>query len=131
VRPISEEDYVEEELEKAEAALEDARLLKESDASTPAVLNRLYYACYHAAKAFLFSQDEDPYTHSGVATRYGQLLKEEKEGRKKGSFLSRMSTLREKADYEYERLDEDHDQLMKKTQEFLRYTRRKIEEEES
>ena len=44
-------EFVEEELDKAMQALDDARRLYPAGGSTEAIVNGLYYACFHAAKA--------------------------------------------------------------------------------
>jgi uncharacterized protein (UPF0332 family) len=45
------------ELTAAREALQDARLLLESDGSDAGVCNRLYYAVFHAAQAALCAHD--------------------------------------------------------------------------
>lgn len=60
-------------IEKATRALEAARrALDAEDAETAA--NRAYYACFHAARAALAGEDEQPKTHSGVHTRFARLI---------------------------------------------------------
>lgn len=124
---MSEEEFVREELQKAETALKDAETLLKAGGSDPAVFNRLYYACYHSAKTFLYSRGEDPSTHSGLVKRFSQLLKNEEEGRRKGSFLARMRTLREKADYEYEEIEEEINEIKEKTEDFMKFVEQRIE----
>ncbi|GAA0196830.1 hypothetical protein ACFFQF_32655 [Haladaptatus pallidirubidus] len=53
---MPEEDYVGEELEQARTALTDAKILQEGRGSDTAVVNRLYYACFHAAQAVLYAK---------------------------------------------------------------------------
>jgi predicted TIM-barrel enzyme len=47
---------VEAEFSKAETAIEDAKTLREGGGSDGAIVNRLYYACFHAAQAALYSK---------------------------------------------------------------------------
>ena len=62
------------EIETARTALADARLLLDHGGSTEGVVNRLYYACFHAARAALYSRGEQPRSHGGVRTQFGQVV---------------------------------------------------------
>ena len=54
-------------LTKAKALMEEVDFqLKNKYYNT--AINRLYYSCFHAAKALLLTQDLVPKTHSGVST---------------------------------------------------------------
>ncbi len=57
---MPEDGYVGEELEQAQTALADAKILQEGSGSDTAVVNRLYYACFHAAQAVLYAKGFDP-----------------------------------------------------------------------
>ncbi len=50
---------------KARAFMNEASVLMENKFYAT-VVNRLYYACYHATKALLLTKDIVPKTHSGV-----------------------------------------------------------------
>lgn len=45
-------EYVDEELAEARGALSDAQVLREGDGRDEAIVNRLYYACFHAASMY-------------------------------------------------------------------------------
>lgn len=57
-------------IERAESTVGEARVLSTS-AYYNAAVNRLYYACYYAAKALLLSHNQTPKTHAGVKTALG------------------------------------------------------------
>lgn len=60
-------------IEKAMRAREAARRALDADDAETAV-NRAYYACFHAARAALAGEDEQPKTHSGVHNRFACLI---------------------------------------------------------
>ncbi len=64
-------EYPDEELQEARDALSDAAILK-GEGTDKAVVNRLYYACFHAAQAVLYSKGLEPRTHQGVAMLFGR-----------------------------------------------------------
>ena len=55
-------DYSDEELREARDALADAAVLKD-EGTDKAVINRLYYVCFHAAQAVPYSKGFEPGTH--------------------------------------------------------------------
>ena len=60
-------------IQKAERALASARrALDDEDAEL--VANRAYYACFHAARAALAGEGEEPKTHSGTHNRFALLF---------------------------------------------------------
>ncbi len=61
------ERYVEEELAKAQQALNDAEQLA-SGGSDEGVVNRLYYAAFHAAQAALYDRGIEPSSHVAIRT---------------------------------------------------------------
>lgn len=94
--------------------------MKASDVSDRAIASRLYYACYHAAKAVLFDQGFNPKSHSGLVSRFGdEIMDGEKVTREDAKFLSKSQTRREQADYEKSPVEEDLDQLLNRTEEFV------------
>ncbi|WP_158055613.1 HEPN domain-containing protein [Halorussus halophilus] len=113
-------DYVTEELEQASTALADAEILEDGKGSDTAVVNRLYYACFHAAQAVLYAKGFDPTSHRGVSTLFGKevVLKEEVP-RDDGRFLSELWDYREQADYGYDTLDVDLTTLRARTETFV------------
>jgi uncharacterized protein (UPF0332 family) len=127
---MSDMEVVDEEIEKAEKSLKDAKVLHENNGSEQAVASLLYYTCYHAAKAVLFQQDFDPKTHGGVVSLFGQhIIDSETVTREDGEFLSRSQTRREKSEYDYQPVDEDIDKLIQQTQEFTYKIKQKIKTE--
>jgi len=58
-------------LERARETLEDARLLADHGHANSAV-NRLYYACFYAVSALLYSKGLSATKHSGVRSLFGQ-----------------------------------------------------------
>lgn len=65
-------EYVEEVLSMARLALSDAEQLVASDGSDEGIVNRLYYAAFHAAQAALYQRDVDPSSHGAVRNRFGE-----------------------------------------------------------
>lgn len=57
---------VERELQQARQALDDAAKARDADLSDAAVINRLYYAAFHAIQAVLYDRGFEPTTHGGV-----------------------------------------------------------------
>lgn len=51
---------VESELDQAREALSDAEGALDADLSAAVVINRCYYACFHAAQAVLYDRGFDP-----------------------------------------------------------------------
>jgi uncharacterized protein (UPF0332 family) len=84
---------VEREFERAEQMLADARTAREVDISTATVVNRLSYACFHAAQAALYAHGFDPQSHGGVQTLLGrELITTGDVAREHGRVLSDMDT---------------------------------------
>lgn len=57
-------------INRAKTTLKESQLLLENNFAS-AALNRLYYACFYAASALLFSKDIYVKTHSGVKQMLG------------------------------------------------------------
>ncbi len=66
----SKEDIIRIKISKAIRTLSEAEKMIEFNFST-AALNRLYYACFYAATALLFSKDIFTKTHTGVKQMLG------------------------------------------------------------
>jgi uncharacterized protein (UPF0332 family) len=109
-----------EELTKAREALADGAVLRDHDGSTEAIANRLYYAGYHAAKAVLYARGFEPRTHAGVVAQFGEhVVKEGDAAEDDRRFLARAQTRQEQADYEYEPLRVDVEELFAQTERFV------------
>lgn len=111
--------FVDEELEKAARALADAERLA-GGGSTEGVVNRLYYACFHAAQAVLYAKDVEPSTHGGVRNRFGEeVVLTGDAPREQGRLLTTLADLRQQADYGYQPIEADLDELQNRTQQFV------------
>lgn len=87
-------------MEKAQQALDDARLLLAHDRAAAAV-NRLYYACFDAARAALLTEDETPGSHAGVKTRFSyHFARTGRLSRATVRILAAAETMRNRADYD-------------------------------
>jgi uncharacterized protein (UPF0332 family) len=62
---------VENQLRQARQALADAEGAREAELSDAVVINRLYYACFHAAQAVLYDRSYTPSAHGGVLSLFG------------------------------------------------------------
>lgn len=103
---------VERELQQAWQALDDATKARDADLSDAAVINRLYYAAFHALQAVLYNRGFDPTSHGGVLSLFGsEIIADGDAPRKDGRFFSQLSELRKQADYGYHELDENIDAL--------------------
>ena len=58
-------------LQKAHSLLNEAEVLMENKFYAT-VINRLYYACFHASKELLLTKDLTPKTHSSVISMLHQ-----------------------------------------------------------
>lgn len=113
-------DPVEAQREQAKQALADAAGARDAALSDAVVVNRCYYACFHAAQAVLYDQGFEPESHGGVLSLFGsEVVVDGVANRDDGRFLNELSTLRKQADYGHEPLDEDVDALVQRTETFV------------
>jgi uncharacterized protein (UPF0332 family) len=127
VRRVSEDERVDvpqatvdEEFERAEQMLADATKAHEVGISKATVVNRLYYACFHAAQAALYARGFDPRSHGQVQTRLGQeLIQPGDVPRELGRFLNDMQTYRRRVDYGSGGVERDAEELLQQTAAFL------------
>ena len=113
------DEYAEEELRHASEALSDAEILLDGG-SERAVINRLYYACFHAAQAVLYERGFDPDTHGGVLTLFGrELVRAGDATGDDGRFFNEIQAYRLAADHEHGSLTADADELFERTTEFV------------
>ena len=111
---------VRDELERAHRALADATGAREARLSDAVIINRLYYACFHAAQAALYDRGLVPESHGGVLSLFGsEIVIEGTISREQGRFLNELSTLRKQADYGYDTIDEDVDALIDRADRFV------------
>ena len=107
---------VERELHQAHQALDDAAKARDAGLSDSAVINRLYYAAFHAIQAALYDRGFDPTSHGGVL--FGsEIIAVGDAPRRDGRFYSQLGELRQQADYGYDELDENVDALQSRTRE--------------
>jgi uncharacterized protein (UPF0332 family) len=113
------ERYVEEELAKAQQALNDAEQLA-SGGSDEGVVNRLYYAAFHAAQAALYDRGIEPSSHGAIRNRFGEaLVLDGSVDRSQGRLLTTLADLRQQVDYGYEPIDADVATLLDRTRSFV------------
>lgn len=85
-----------------------------------AVVNRLYYACFHAAQAVLYAKGFEPRTHQGVAMLFGQeVVLQGEASEDDGRFLNELRDYREQADYDHDPIEADVDALSERAEEFV------------
>lgn len=65
---------VDRELQQAQQALDDATNARAAGLSDAAVINRLYYAAFHAVQAVLYDRGFTPTSHGGVLSLFGSEL---------------------------------------------------------
>lgn len=117
---MSDRDPVVDQFRQARQALDDAEGAREADLSDAVVVNRLYYACFHAAQAVLYDRGHEPESHGGVLSLFGsEVVVEGDASRSHGRLLNDLSALRKQADYGYEPIDEDVDALVDDVRSFV------------
>lgn len=111
---------VERELQQAHQALDDAAKARDAGLSDAAVINRLYYAAFHAIQAALYDRGFEPTSHGGVRSLFGsEIIAAGDAPRRDGRFFSQLGELRQQADYGYDELDENVDALHSRTRELV------------
>lgn len=111
---------VEDQLRQARQALADAEGARNAELSDAVVINRLYYTCFHAAQAALYTRGNNPSTHGGVLSLFGsEVVVPGDASREDGRFLNDLAELRKQADYGYGTIDENIDALLARTREFV------------
>ncbi|MFB6095349.1 MAG: HEPN domain-containing protein, partial [Halodesulfurarchaeum sp.] len=109
-----------EELERTRRMLADAETAADVDISKATIVNRLYYACFHAAQAALYARGYNPGSHGRVQTLFGRELVQSGEiPRDLGRFLHDMHTYRNRVDYGSGGVDRATDALLQETARFL------------
>lgn len=92
--------YLRYRLERAEESLRAARLLADAKMYEEA-LSRLYYACFYAVNALLYSRGMGASKHSGVQALFNQhFVKTGVVERSCGALFNRLFQLRQRSDYE-------------------------------
>jgi len=113
-------EHVDAELEKAREALADARILNENDGSTAGVVNRVYYAAFHAAQAVLSERGNLPEDEDHVPSHFAEdVVMVEEIPMEEAQFLNSMRAYRKKADYEHETVELDLDAKIVRAKRFV------------
>jgi uncharacterized protein (UPF0332 family) len=121
---------IEREWEKAEQMLSDAEKADEVGISKATVVNRLYYACFHAAQAALYARGLNPGSHGHVQTLLGrELVRDGVVAREFGRFFNDMETYRRRVDYGSGGVERETTDLIERTAEFLTTVRQVVESE--
>lgn len=108
------------EFARAEQMLDDAEKATDVGISEATIVNRLYYACFHAAQAALYAQGHNPRSHGSVQTLLGrELIRDGPVAREHGRFLNDMATYRRRVDYGSGRVARDVGDLIDGTTAFL------------
>lgn len=111
---------IDRELEKAEQMLSDAETAADVGISKATVVNRLYYACFHATQAALYARGRNPRSHGQVQTLLGkELIKPGDVPRDLGRFLNDMETYRRRVDYGSGGVERDTAELLEETRRLL------------
>ena len=111
---------IERELHQARQALSDAKKARDADLSDAAIINRLYYASFHAVQAVLYDRGYEPTSHGGVLSLFGsEIIVAGDAAREHGRFLNQLSELRKQADYGYGEIDENVDALLARAQQLV------------
>ncbi|MFB6177337.1 MAG: HEPN domain-containing protein [Halobaculum sp.] len=102
------ESVVERQFEQAQQALDDAEGARRADLSDAVVVNRSYYACFHAAQGTLTDRGVETNSHGGVLSSFGSEVVVPGDAQPEhGRFLNRLSELRAQADYGHEVFDSE------------------------
>ena len=113
-------DRVEDSLQRARQALETARVDHETAGDRRAALNRLYYACFHAARAVLYNRGYDTSKHRRVLSLVDrELVHEGNLPREQSQTFRDLFVARQDADYGFGQVNEDVERLMSQAEEFV------------
>jgi hypothetical protein len=97
---MDQEAYIRYRLQRARATLDEAKTLLDAGHLHGAV-NRLYYACFYAVCALIFTEGKSSSKHSGVRAFFDEgWLKPHRVSAELGRFYRRVFKERQRADYE-------------------------------
>jgi len=122
--------YISHRLARAGETLDEARLLF-NGGFTSGVVNRMYYACFYAVSALLFSEGYSSSKHSGVISLFDRLwIKPKRLSSDMGVFYHKMFEYRQKGDYEdlFSFQPEDVEAWLSKATEFVDTVCKHLEE---
>jgi uncharacterized protein (UPF0332 family) len=107
-------------IEEARTLLSDVRAGRNVGVSENTAVNRLYYACFHAARAVLYDRGIEPKSHNGMKSQLGEELVPSGDiSKQDAGFYSEMADYRDRADYAYYPVPADVDDLLERTEEFV------------
>lgn len=93
-------EYIKHRVSRAKETLEEARLLFDGG-FTMGVVNRIYYACFYAVSALMFSEGHSSSKHSGVMSLFDRLwIKPKRLPLQMGVFYHRIFEYRQRGDYQ-------------------------------
>lgn len=94
--------------------------MRQAGVTDGALVNRLYYACFHAVNAVLASKDVEVTSHRGLVAMFGkEVVNEGDASAEDGRFLNTMQMYRQTADYEHKPIQADVNELFEQTTEFV------------
>ncbi len=107
-------------LQEAHTLLSEVYTLKDRGMSDKTAVNRLYYACFHATRAVLYDRGHNLKTHKGIKVLIGkELVQNGALAPTHGTFFSQIYDYRERADYEYQPVPADVNELLERSTEFI------------
>jgi len=108
------------ELRKAREALSDAKKRREAAGSTPGVVNRAYFAAFHAARAVLSVRGTLPDDEDHIPPQFAEdVVIAEETSMEDARFLDGLRAYRKTADYEHESVDVDLDAKVVRAERFV------------
>ncbi len=122
-------DLIQYRLESAREMLRDAQLLEVNGGSPKSIVNRAYYAVFHASLALLATADVEPGKHSGVLAKFDELFV------RQGIFAKEMSRIlhhafdmRQAGDYQKSKVitEEQAIDVLRSAEEFVRTIEAKL-----
>lgn len=114
-------DYIKYRIQRATETLNDAILLAENERWNSSI-NRLYYACFYAVSALLYSQSIEAKTHKGVRIKFmSEFIKTGLFDKDFGKLFSDLFDWRQEGDYsDFASFDKDLTiPLINKSEEFI------------
>ena len=95
----SKEDLAAYRIERSKESLEEAEILAATE-HWNTVANRLYYACFYIASAYLILNDFEASTHNGIKTGFNKaLISSGKLDKPFGQLYNNLFNIRQDADY--------------------------------
>lgn len=123
---------VEAEMDLAYEALSAANILLAHDDTENSTVDRLYYACFHAARAVLYYHGFTPDSHQGVLALFGKhVVQPGDASSEQGRFLNTMMRERLTADYEHAPVSINPNEAYKRGERFVDDMQELVDDTES